>query len=83
MDDLDRIVNHLVAILDGYVFEIDSVFGAVLGAIFYNINGIVLGIAQIDGILVDVTDELSDVPWCGTTLNCKYCKMDEGLGLRV
>lgn len=51
-------MNHLVAILDGDIFEIDGVLGAVLEAIFYNINGIELGIAQIDGILVDVTDEL-------------------------
>lgn len=56
LNDADSISEHFVTVLDGDIFEIDGVFGAVLKTIFYNINGIVLGIAQIDGILVDVTD---------------------------
>ncbi len=55
---LDCISQELVSIFYRYVLDVDSITTAVGQFVLIDVDGVVLSVAQIDGISADITHEL-------------------------
>lgn len=56
--DTDCISEELIPVLDGLILDVDGIFGTINQLILIDIDGVVLGIGEIDGIFTYIPNRL-------------------------
>ena len=63
---IDGVAQKFISVLDADIFKLDGILRTVLHAILIYVYGIILRIAQENGVPLDVANELGDLP-CAST----------------